>query len=67
MVLTPLTMIYGGVENKTNARSHSNIGLFKTAIEKEWNKMSQEFIWRHTNRFEGVLIQKLEKKNSDHK
>ena len=31
-------------ENKTNATSHSNIGLLKTAIEEEWNKMSGEFI-----------------------
>ena len=32
------------LENKTNATSHPNIGLFKTAIEKEWDKMSEEFI-----------------------
>ena len=33
--------IWGILENKT---SHSNIGSLKTAIEKEWNKMSEEFI-----------------------
>ena len=36
--------IWGILENKTNATSHSNIGSFKTAIEEEWNKMSEEFI-----------------------
>ena len=28
-------------ENKTNATSHSNIGSLKSAIEEEWNKMSE--------------------------
>ena len=32
--------ILGVLENKTNGTSHPNIGLIKTAIEKEWNKMS---------------------------
>ena len=36
--------IWGVLENKTNADSHSNIGSLKTAIEEEWNKMSEEFI-----------------------
>ena len=36
--------ILGALENKTNATSHRNIGLLKTAIEEEWNKMSEEFI-----------------------
>ena len=35
---------WGILENKTNATSHPNIGLLKTAIEEEWNKMSEEFI-----------------------
>ena len=33
-----------GVLEKTNATSHPNIGLFKTAIEEEWNEMFVEFI-----------------------
>ena len=37
--------IRGILENKTNATSHSNIGLLKTAIKKEWNKMYEEFIF----------------------
>ena len=32
------------IKNKTNATSHPNIGLLKTAIEEEWKKMSEEFI-----------------------
>ena len=36
--------IWGVLENKTNETSHPYIGLLKTAIEKEWNKMSEEFI-----------------------
>ena len=36
--------ILGVLENKTNATSYPNIGLFKTANEKEWHKMSEEFI-----------------------
>ena len=39
----PLITLYV-LENKTNATSHPNIGSLKTAIEKEWNKMSEEFI-----------------------
>ena len=36
--------IYDVFENKANATFHPNIGLLKTAIEEEWNKMSEEFI-----------------------
>ena len=36
--------IWADLENKTNATSYPNIGLHKTAIEEEWNKMSEEFI-----------------------
>ena len=32
------------LEKKTNAISHPNIGLLKTAIEEEWNKISEELI-----------------------
>ena len=32
------------LENKTIAASHPNIGSLTTATEKEWNKMSVEFI-----------------------
>ena len=35
--------IWGVLENKTNAIYHPNIDSLKTAIEEEWNKMS-EFI-----------------------
>ena len=38
---------WGVLENKTKQNqytSHPNIGLLKTAVEEEWNKMSEEFI-----------------------
>ena len=42
--LNPLDYaIWGILENK-NATSHPNIGSLKSAIEEEWNKMSEEFI-----------------------
>ena len=36
--------IWGVLENKINTTSHPNIGLLKTAIQEELNKMSDEFI-----------------------
>ena len=36
--------VWGVLENKTNASSHPNICYLKTAIEEEWNKISEEFI-----------------------
>ena len=43
--LNPLNFaIWCVLENKTNATSHPNIWSFKTAIEKLWIKMSEEFI-----------------------
>ena len=43
--LNPLNYaIWGVLENKTNATSHPNFVSLKTAIEEEWNKMSEEFI-----------------------
>ena len=42
---------WGILENKTNATSHPNIGLFKAAIKEEWNKMSEEFILKLCNSF----------------
>ena len=55
-------ILWGIFENNTNANSHPNIGLLKTAIEEEWNKMKNLFL-RHVNRFEGVLVPQLKKKN----
>ena len=40
--LNPLNYAIRSVlENKTTATSHLNISLLKTAIEKEWNKISE--------------------------
>ena len=46
----------GRLEKKTNATFHPNIGSLKIAIEKEWNKTSDEFILKHANRFQDMLI-----------
>ena len=36
--------IWSVLENKTSATYHPNFRLLKTVIEKEWNKISEEFI-----------------------
>ena len=38
--------VWGVLETKAYATSHPNIGSRKTAIEKEWNKISEELIWK---------------------
>ena len=53
--------IWGILENKTNATSHPNIGSLKTAIEEEWNKISEEFILKTCKSFRwrvGTIIEK---------
>ena len=43
--LNPLDYtLWGVLENKTNATSHPNISSPKTAMEEEWNKMSENFL-----------------------
>ena len=45
--LNPLeNTTWGVLENKTNATSHPNIDSLMNAIEDEWNKMSEEFIFK---------------------
>ena len=39
------------LENKINPTSLPNIGLLKTAIEEEWNKMFKEFILKTCKSF----------------
>ena len=43
--------IWSVLESKTNAPPHSNVGLLKTAIGKEWNKMSDEYILKACKSF----------------
>ena len=43
--------IWGILENKTNASSHLNIGSLTTAIEEEWNKLSEEFLLKARKSF----------------
>ena len=45
----------GGLEKKTNATFHQNIGSLNTAIEEEWNKMYEKYFWKRANRFEHML------------
>ena len=53
--------IRGVFENKTNATSHRNIGSFKTAIEEEWNKMSEELILKASKSFRRYLDANIKK------
>ena len=49
------------LENKTHRTYHPNIGMLKTAIEEEWNKISEEFIlktWKSFLRWVDILIEK---------
>ena len=43
--------IWGVLKNITNAITHLNIGLHKTAIEEERIKMSEKFIWQTCKSF----------------
>ena len=52
----------GVLENKTNTTSHQNVCTFKTAIEEEWNKMSEEFISKACKSFRGRVVTIIEKK-----
>ena len=47
--------IWGILEDKTNATSHSNIGSLKNAIEEEWNKMSENFILKTYKSFQRLV------------
>ena len=53
-------------EKKTNAISNPNIGSVKTAIEEEWNKMSEEFILKACKSFRRGVYLIIEKKNGNH-
>ena len=44
-------VIWGILENKTNATSHANIGSLKTAIEEGWNEISEELILKECKSF----------------
>ena len=54
-------IVSGVLENKTNASSHPNIGSLKTAIEEEWNKMSEEFILKVRKSFQRQVDTMIEK------
>ncbi len=61
--LNPLDYaIWGLLENKTNTTSHSNIGLLKTVIAEEWNKISEEFILKACKSFQRCVDAIIEKK-----
>ena len=52
--------MWGILENKTNETSHPNIGLLKTTIEEEWNKVS-EFILKACKSFQRHVDTIIEK------
>ena len=54
--------IWGVLENKTNAIFHPNVGSFKTAIEADWNIMSDEFILKACKLFRRCVDPIIEKK-----
>ena len=59
-------VIMDDLENKTNATS-PNIGLLKITIEKESNKMSEEFnlkAWKSFQRRVDTMIKKKKKKKA---
>ena len=56
----------GVLENKTNTTSQPNIGSLKTAVEEEWNKMSEEFILKAGKLFWRCVDTIIEKKKGDH-
>ena len=58
--------IWGVLENKTNATCHPNIGLLKTPIEEEWNKISEEFILKACKSFRRCVDTITEIKNGGH-
>ena len=59
--LTLLITLY--ILEKTNVTSNPNIGSLKTAIEEEWNKMSEEFILKLCKSFRRGFDYNYWKKN----
>ena len=59
--------IWGVLQNKTIATSHQNVGSLKTAIEEEWNKMSEEFILKPCKSFRKQIDTIIEKKKKKKK
>ena len=58
--------IRGILEDKTNATCHPNIGSLKTAIEEEWNKMSEKFIWKLSKSFRSYVDMIIRNKMGGH-
>ena len=53
--------IWGVLENKANVTSYLNIGSLKTALEKEWNKMSEKIILEVCKSFRSHVDRIIEK------
>ena len=54
------------LEKKTKTTSHPNIGLLKTVIVEQWNKMSEEFILKASKSFRRH-VDTITEKNGGHK
>ena len=58
-----LITLYGAFwKKKTDATSHSNIGSLNIAIERKWNKMSEQFILKACKSFRMRVDTLIEKK-----
>ena len=57
----PWLRYMGRFRNQTNVTSHPNIGSLKTAIEEEWDKMSEEFILKVCKSFRRCVDTIIEK------
>ena len=67
VLLAYLSLPYnrGVLENKPNATLYSNIGSLKTAINEEWNEMSEEFILKAFKSFQ-KRVDRIIFKNGGH-
>ena len=59
--------IWDILANKRNATSDPNISSLKTAIEEEWNKMSEEFILKVCKLFQRHVDKIIKKKKKKKK
>ena len=50
-------VIWGVLENKTNATFIQILIRLRLLLRRNWIKCVKNLLWRHANRFEDVLIQ----------
>ena len=57
-----LNPLHYAIENNTNITSHPNFGSLKSAIEEEWDKMSEVFILKACKSFRWCIDTMIKKK-----